>query len=251
MRITVLLCMAIFTVSGWSQTDRRLERREMIGVATPIRALTTPVGSSAQFEPMPPLPYHKLSFEPVSSSEFVVIGRVGRPRGIHQRLREGERLELDLGKVKGGVLFTFEVEKLLCTKADFTRGASRADTPLDKFRIFKTSDQRLEMREFYSQNQRYLMFVKRIPNSEELPTLYNLDEGETYYEAFEGVRGLIPLGEKAPPLVARLEQFCRAVRPVDPRTKLRLLKRLIASSDPELRQTAQEAARVIQKAMRR
>lgn len=218
-----------------------------------ILSTTMITGWVQQIDPEVPLPYDKLSFGPVSSSDFVVIGKVaGPPRGITKRLSDKELLELDdIGKAMGGALYTFQVEKVLCAKTDFTPGGRRGSAPFEKFYIFKTRNQPFHLTEFYRENQRYLMFVKKIPENEMLPKIYRLEERNTYYEAFEGRKGLIPLSNDNLPLLNKLKQLCSAVTPSNPREKIRNLNTLTRSSDPELRQSAIEAIEAIRSRTRR
>lgn len=75
----------------------------------------------------------------------------------------------------------------------------------------------------------------------ELATKYRLEAGTTYYEAFEAERGLIPLAGEKPASVAKIRQFCRAVRATDPNVKIQRLTKLLGSGDADLEVAADQA----------
>jgi hypothetical protein len=100
-------------------------------------------------------------------------------------------------------------------------------------------------RERVLDKHRYLMFLIALPDQEELPKKYKLEEGQTYYRVFEGQDGLIPLEDDNLPLLLKLRQFCEALSFVDPDQKISLLKELTGSPDPELRQSAKEAIELV------
>lgn len=73
----------------------------------------------------------------------------------------------------------------------------------------------------------------------------------TYYEAFDGERGLISLTGEEPPEVAKIKQFCRALRPAEPNVKIRRLTSLLGSGESELEQAAVQAIEFFRREMSR
>lgn len=186
------------------------------------------------------------------SSDFIVIGTVIQSRPIPKRLSNDEVEKLDdLSKTLGGVLYTFQVEKILCSRADLTLDVRKTQASSERFFIFKIRDTRFFQEEIYQDKQRYLIFLTAIPHQNQLLNQYNLEKGQIYYRAFEGGKGLVPLSNDDLPLLNKLKQFCAAISPSSPQEKIRRLNNLALSSDPELKQSAIEAIKIIQKNMSR
>jgi hypothetical protein len=184
------------------------------------------------------------------SSDYVAIGTVTKARLIAQRVPEKKLAPgelIDLGDFRGELLYTFHVENLLCARTDFEPGVPRPEMEGEDFYIFKKKF--IDNKERYNQNERYLLFLTPVPNQDQLLKELDLEQGRTYYEAFEGKRGLIPLPDDNLPLLDKLKQVCEAVSPADPQEKLERLKALANSSDPELRQSAKEAMWLIKERM--
>jgi hypothetical protein len=189
-------------------------------------------------------------FRLTSSSDFVAIGTVTNSQAIANRMTDKEMHEnFDLSKVVGGMLYTFQVEELICVKTDFMPGVMRPMMTGKDFLIFQRRPIPMYengiYREFYVVKQRYLMFLTALPHQEQLPKKYKLEESQAYYEAFEGKKGLIPLPDDSLPLLMKLRQFCEALSFADADQKITLLKDLAQSSDPELRQSAKDAIELI------
>ncbi|HLG17502.1 MAG TPA: hypothetical protein VJH03_23865 [Blastocatellia bacterium] len=157
----------------------------------------------------------------------------------------------DLGKVVGGMLFVLQVENILCGRTDFDARVTIARPKPQKILVFKKYDREFYEGGYYQLGQRYLVFLTPHREQKDLATKYRLEAGTTYYEAFEGERGLISLTEEEPPPVAKIRQFCRAVRPAGPDVKIRRLSRLLSSGDAELEQAAVQAIRFFQREMSR
>ncbi|HWP42466.1 MAG TPA: hypothetical protein VNO14_04475, partial [Blastocatellia bacterium] len=185
-------------------------------------------------------------------SDFIAIGIVIQSHPVPERLSNDEIVKLDdLSKTLGGVLYTFQVEKVLCSRADLTPDVRKAPASSERFFIFKIRDTRFFQEEIYQERQRYLIFLTSIPNQNQLLTQYRLEKGRIYYQALEGGKGLIPLSSDEMPLLNKVKQFCEAISPSSPHEKIRRLSNLAVSSDPELRQSAIEAIKIIQKNMSR
>jgi hypothetical protein len=207
-----------------------------------------PQSPSRPVEGSPPGEIYRLA----SSSDFIAIGTVIQSRPIPKRLSNDEIVKLDdLSKTLGGVLYTFQVEKVLCSRADLTLDVRKAQASGERFFIFKIRDTRFFQEEIYQERQRYLIFLTAIPNQNQLLIQYSLEKGRIYYQALGGGEGLIPLSSDEMPLLDKLKQFCAAVSPSSPHEKIRRLSNLAESSDPELKQSAIEAIKIIQKNMSR
>jgi hypothetical protein len=205
MRIILLLCMVIFPVSGWSQID----------------------------SPRPYEPVHADLFRRAQSSALIAMVSVLEFRPVRPRVTDYE--VPDLGKVSGGILITLQVESILCAKTDFAVATSKPRLSAQKILVFKEMKPGRSFEgEFYHLAQRYLVFLTPHREQKYLATKYRLEAGTTYYEAFEGERGLISLAGEEPAPVAKIRQFCRALRSGDPNVKIRELTNLLGSGDPEL-----------------
>ena len=223
MRVIVLLCMAIFPVSGWSQID----------------------------SPLPYKPVHADLFRRAQSSELIAIVTVVERRPVRTQISNEELFRLgDMNRGYGGSLRILQVENILCARADFDVTAKKARPKPDNILVFK-DEARFFEGGYYELGQRYLVFLTPHREQKDLATKYRLEAGTTYYEAFEGERGLISFTEEEPPPVAKIRQFCRAVRPADPNVKIRRLTRLLGSGDPELDQAAVQAIQFFQREMSR
>jgi hypothetical protein len=189
-------------------------------------------------------------FRFASSSDFVAIGTVTNSQAVLNRLTDKEMGEnFDLGKVIGGMLYTFQVEDLICAKTDFMPGVMRPFMKGKDFLIFLRRDTPMHEnghgRERLLDKHRYLMFLMALPKQEELPKKYSLEKGQRYYRVFEGQDGLIPLEDDNLPLLLKLRQFCEALSFVDADQKISLLSDLTQSPDPELRQSAKSAIELV------
>ncbi len=195
---------------------------------------------------------HGELFRLATSSDFIAIGTVTSSRAISKRLTEKELLNLDdVGKTLGGVLYTFHAEQVICARADFKSDTQRPRITSDKFLIFKKRDTRFFQEESYKEKILYLILLTALPEQEQLSRAYRLEKGQTYYEAFEGKKGLVPVADDKRPLLIKLKQFCDAVRPPSAIDKLKGLSRLTHARDPDLRQSAKEAIRLIKENNRR
>jgi hypothetical protein len=188
------------------------------------------------------------------SSDFGVIARVVKTDGIGRRLSDKELLELykqgDLSKGLGGTLYTFEIEDVLTRGTDFT-GAAGPQTPGRHVLIFKPRDGPYSPNEMFVQGERYLIFLTPIENQGRLPEEYKLEAGRVYYRAYEPMVGVVQLKPGDAPLLSRVRQLGSAVRPADPRQKLKRLKALTHSRDEKLRGAAAGAVALIQAGGRR
>lgn len=203
----LLFCIAILPVSGWSQ-DR------------PYKPVLADLFRRAQ------------------SSELIAIVTVAERRRVRTQISDEELFRLgDMNKGYGGSLYTLKVEEVLCAKTDFDLKARKARLKPDKILVFKDQIDG----EYYQLGRRYLVFFTPHREQKDLATKYRLQPRTTYYEAFDGERGLISLAGEEPAPVAKMRQFCRALRPADPDVKIRSLNRLLGSGESDLDQAAAQA----------
>jgi hypothetical protein len=151
----------------------------------------------------------------------------------------------DISESVGGSLYVLQVEEILCAKIDFDVTARKPRPKPDKILVFKD---RIDG-EYYQLGQRYLVFLTPHREQKDLATKYRLEAGTTYYEAFEGERGLISFAGEEPAPVAKIKQFCRSLRGTDPNVKIRRLTSLHRSGDPELELAAGQAIEFFRREM--
>lgn len=188
----------------------------------------------------------------VSASDFVVIGTVSAPSAIGKRLTEKESRELtDLGKTLGGYLYPIRVDTLLFARTDLQPGVNRPRLQGAHLLVFKKRDSRFFQEEVYQEGQQVLIFLTALPDQKALSKEYLLKGDKTYYEAFEGKKGLISISAERRPWLTRLQQLSEALRPADPKKKIERLQRLSAASDVDLKEGARAAIRIIETRMHR
>lgn len=207
MKTMVLLCMAIFSVPAWSQID----------------------------SPRPYKPLHAELFRRAQSSELIAIVTAVERRPIGMRLIDYDAP--DLSKAHGGSLYVLQVGEVLCARTDFDVKSRKARPRPDRILVFKD---RIDG-EYYQLGQRYLVFLTPHRKQKDLATTYRLDAGTTYYEAFEGERGLIPLGAENSASVTQIMRFCKALNPAAPEVKIQRLTTLLGSEDAVLDLAADQA----------
>jgi hypothetical protein len=185
-------------------------------------------------------------FHFLKKSDFVVLARLIDRVPIAKRER---KVESDLADLVAGRGYKFEVERHLCTT--IVRNVSAVEN-LDSLNIFvlgQTSG------EHYSKGERYLFFIQKEPNLEDLSIAYDLQKNLPYYRVVDG--GSISLfpssGGMHPPstkgflklsdLIERsigdsVETLCSAVDTSDSTARSQKLKILIDSDDEVLRDNA-------------
>jgi hypothetical protein len=184
------------------------------------------------------------------SSDLAVVGKVIDSRGIGKRLSKEQISKIDdLMKTVGGSLYTIQVEETLIKRSDLGLGESQYPPVNGKLFLFKKRDGPYFPNELYARGQRYLIFLSA-PNQANLRKEYMLDSGQTYYQASDPVKGIVQISSSREPFLLKLRQLGEAVRPSDQRQKLQRLKALSRSSDPEIRQSAVEAIKLIEKSRR-
>lgn len=199
-----------------------------------------------------------------AASRFVVIGTVTKTDGVSRRmtpeLLHRVKAEGDLSLALGGVLYGIRIENVVCRQTDFE---SEAHTPLEAPQtayMFLPQDEPLfvngHRKETLLQGQRYLLFLVAAPPQVQRKwvALFQLDPKQNYFRGQDLSRGLVPLFRQTakgfaptrPPVLDKIVQLCKAVRPPHFEQKLAALKKLASSGDPVLRREAEVAAQALQ-----
>jgi hypothetical protein len=225
--------------------------------SNPSPAASSSASIPAQESSLPATDGSSEIFRLASSADFIAVGTVTEIKGTGRRLTEQEARELeDLSKANGGMVYSFRVEKLICAQTDFKPGVERPTMEGKNLLIFHNLDEPVteyegtdtpvKKREKYQLKQQYLLLLRALPEQEQLTRKYNLDGGQTYYTAFEGEKGLIPLPADDSSLSKSLVEFCEALSPAEAQQKLARLNVLMHVASPELRSSAKEAIRAIE-----
>lgn len=204
-------------------------------------------------------------FEYLSNSDFVTFAvpqKVEPVAKLHMKKRDAERVDrgeirVDLGETNAGLLYSFRVEKTLCSSDFFANGRGPTQNLSNDFQIVVRG---VIMQEYYLAGRRYLIFLKRLQKDDDVYSFLNLKSDRTYYRAYDGKVSIFPSSPgsiEGPPtkgiielptkthgkLVERIESLCSAMRPVKVAEKLKNLRALAKSPDVELRENAEYAIR--------
>jgi hypothetical protein len=198
-----------------------------------------------------------------AASRFVVIGTVVSTQGVSRRmtpeLLQHVKAEGELSLALGGSLYTIHVESTVCRQLDFRADASTSSEAPQTVYVFLPREEPMFVngheREVLLPGQRYLLFLAAVPPQVQQKWVesFQLDSSQGYYRGEGLSRGVVPLfqptGEVVtptqPPVVEKVIQLCRAVRPPSVKEKLAALKMLASSGDPVLREEAEAAANVL------
>jgi hypothetical protein len=160
--------------------------------------------------------------------------------------------KLDLSDMVAGFIYSFRVEKMLCSKQLFSAENTSQTDSLQNFQIFVPIGTQGEN---YQQGQRYLIFLRQIPTEENLASIYELDKNKIYFRPFEGDKSIFPNeteGFHSPPkkgiigmsdskyqdLITNINLLCSTLNESDIKTRLIKLQKLTESTDEELRKNA-------------
>lgn len=188
-------------------------------------------------------------FRLASASDVIVIGTVIRAQGIAKRLDPSIKILDDLSKTLGGRLYTISVEAVMCAQTDFIPGVARPNLAGKNIFIFIERDAPMyrdgNEREDFIVNARYLIALVAKPAQADLPVVYQLDAGQTYYRSLDGRNGVFSLADDKLPMLDILRRFCEALQPVDLQLKLKKLNDLRHVSNADLRLSAEAAIRLL------
>jgi hypothetical protein len=201
-------------------------------------------------------------FQYLMDSDYVVIAEGGEPKVIGKRSKKpllpNQAINLEDSVV--GSVYVMQVEELLFSKEAFDNNQNLNAITTRFIEIFK------EIRKLndpsYDAGTRYLLFLKKIPKSEEVFTTLELDITKDYFRPYSGKtsifleppgleghniegaynKGIINLNnEKYSKLVRQITEVCKALSVVDNKERLRNAIRLAKSNDPVLRNNAEYA----------
>jgi len=198
-----------------------------------------------------------------------IIRNAARPEPLNEKeteeiVRKGGAVLMDTDP--GGSLYTVAVDQVLCRQSDFSATPSLAASPVDTLYMFVPFQERtvrsmLDRGRFVEPEallpqREYLLFLRAGPPGAALAERYGLDPGLTYYRAYEGSRGAVPLPDAAHPeepytfvtaLVSAVTTFCGAVQAPDVATKILNLNAVKDdSTDRAWRQNVDAAIRALQ-----
>lgn len=196
-----------------------------------------------------------LIFSYLLRSDFVVRARADSHSfvGLRYRLnRDSSRV--DLGESVAAFVYSFSTERVVCSKSSLRSSRVVTRTMFKKFEVFIVSRDRFY--EFYNDGGEYLIFLEQIPAEEKLWKTYEVGRDGKYYRAVKGAVSIFGSGgvhdgpPKAiinlksvtyAPLIKRIEALCGALSPSIASEKIRNLKVLAKSPDPEIRENAEYA----------
>jgi hypothetical protein len=196
-------------------------------------------------------------FNYVASSNYVVVATLDKKADYVSK--NIEPLRLDISDQVAGLIYSFKVEKNLCSKESLFDKSAKASKQISDFQIFvKTGSLQI-----YELGKRYLIFLQEIPKSEKLTTIYKLEEDKNYYRVFEGEESLFPneFGNIDPPpkkgiikmdnlkdkdLIERIELLSEALGEKELKDKIKNLQKLTESKDTELAENAKYAIEILQ-----
>jgi hypothetical protein len=188
------------------------------------------------------------------NSDYVVVGTVVKVEAVGRVNKKEKRQNiLDLGDAAAGFLYSFHIERVLCSKESSSLEANSQQNSMQEFQIFVPVEKR--HKENYSIRQRYLIFLQTLPKQNELTSVYELNKSKTYFEAFEGKesiltskdpsldsttkKGIIEMSNpKYQVLIEKIEVFCSALNETDKNMKIKKLQELTRSPDEQLRNSA-------------
>jgi hypothetical protein len=155
----------------------------------------------------------------------------------------------------GGIAYTFEVERVLCSAESLATRAIGETSELRTFQLFVPEEERFN--ESYRNGETYLIFIKRIASDDRAFSLYRLDNTRTYYRAYENEKSIFPASaglhgsptkgilrlsnSRFSELRGRIEAFCESISGKGIESKVTSLRKLTKSSDLELRENAEYA----------
>lgn len=195
-------------------------------------------------------------FNYVFNSDYVVVAISDKKDYVGKVIRQEKP---DLRDSVAGFVYSFRIEKILCSSESFLGKEDSQETLLQNFQIFVRAGNQGEN---YKDGQRYLLFIQHIPKDEKLSETFELDKDKIYFRPFEGKISIFPSIEgsmHSPPLkgiiemsnvkqqnlIERIETFCLALNGEDKKTKIVNLQKLTKSNDSELKNNAVYAIKVL------
>lgn len=225
-----------------------------------ILATVVPAFGQYSFERDFPRPDVRNLSPRLAASDLVLVGTVVKFESVHPRPENRSP-----NGIQRAPLYTIRVDSHLCRKSDFLRREvpETADTAREVY-LFIHSSSRRENRyrniQMHSVGTRYLWFLRREPEEEEVKAFYELDPQLTYYRTLDAVAGAIELPTEgqpfkpagyssdtdlATPVLNAATALCQAVQPSNFYQKIDGLERLKSSPDLAMRENADAAIKLI------
>jgi hypothetical protein len=210
---------------------------------------------------VPPEQDQRDLFARATASRVVIIGTVVKTEGKFETISPEAILErLHQGKDYRAVLYTINVDEIVCQQSDFDGNApSMTGEPKPFYLLSPLDESNLpngSFREELLPDKRYLLLLTD-HDSASLSKTYKLDPNRIYYRGEENNRGVIPLDPDAshgktqnpPEVVDKFRKLCDAMHPLRFEDKLALLQKLAESGDPILQKEAEIAKGAIKARM--
>ncbi len=239
---SVILCFCVACVSPEAAT----QQDESFTISLPQNSQVVEVTD----KDVPPI------FSFLLESDLVVIATAGKLTAIGLKVKRvplepSDRI-VDMSDWMKGTVNSFQIEELLFAKDTFLSFELLSSKTLRTFETFRHFEDR---KYGFLEYHRYLLFLKEIPKDDEIFAKLELDSTKTFYRAYEGATtifpgprdpihgtynvGLIDLSTgKHSELVDTIKQLCEALSPASNKERIANLKRLIRSSNEDLRKNA-------------
>ena len=150
-------------------------------------------------------------FQMIVESDFVASGSMDEGTPILERLTEEELAGVtDLGAIKSGILYRFQIKRLFIDRAEIFRGVGKARSDLAAF-LFRRRENLLPIPHAPDEYARFkggvesIWFAVNDPAGEELREIYNIPTGLPLFRTLNAQAGLVKLSH--PP-----EGWMRALR---------------------------------------
>lgn len=196
-------------------------------------------------------------FNYVSSSDYVVEAIVRKQEYVGKVKKQKE---LDVSDYLAMYVFSFDVEKTLCSKRSLSNNPVSEIKQLKAFQLIVPAGNLLN--ENYKEGEKFLLFINKVDKEENLPNIYELKADKLYYRVFEGQESLLPDkgNMHSPPkkgrinvsdsryqsLIKRIENFCSALNVKEKLEKIQNLQMLLNTDDQELRENVLYAIEILQ-----
>lgn len=189
----------------------------------------------------------------IQSSDYVVVARLEKRHYASPRLTDDDIAarthRVSPGESQDtGLLYTVQlpdlssfgtvvdlsVDRVLCARTDFLPSVRRPT--LDRLLVFQTRDHRQQPM-WGREGETFLAFLAARKDQADILQHYELSAGAAYYEAVDGVRGVLPASMKATAVVTKI---CTALEPLDVADKVKRLEKL-RRKDKDLAEAAAQA----------
>ncbi len=195
-------------------------------------------------------------FKSLMESEYVVIATTRKLTPVGKRTK---RKEFDMADWLVGIVNHFQVEELLFSQEAFIAGEPVSTNTMGTFETFRKLE---NSKDVYQEGNRYLLFLKQIPEGDEIFSTLELDRGKKYYRPYTSAQTIV-LGDpdvmnginniskidlstgRFPELVDAIQQLSRALNSGSNQTRIANLKELTRSDNKIVRENAEYAIKTI------